>query len=355
MQKRLTVLLLCGLMLSALAGCTTSGAASPDGENTAEIYAMDTVMDLTAYGDHAAAALKSSEKKINTLEALLSRTKEDSEVSKLNRAGGTPTLVDGEVQSLISRAAALSAVTDGAFDITIAPVVSAWGFTTDSYQVPPQAELDELLTHVSSDNIDLGNDGVTLKNGATIDLGGIAKGYTSDCVAEIFLAQGIESGKISLGGNVYVRGNKPDGSAWRVGVQDPANSEGYAGILSLTDAFAVTSGGYQRYFEQGGKTYHHIIDPKTGYPAENGLVSVTVVMGYDEGSATGSGTICDAFSTALFVMGTDGALDFWRTNKAVYDFDLVLVTDDGRVLVTSGVADQFEEIEDSGYTYEIVS
>ena len=162
---------------------------------------------------------------------------------------------------------------------------------------------------------------------------------------------------ISLGGNVYVRGSKPDGSAWRVAVQDPSDSSSYVGVLKLTDAFAVTSGGYQRYFEENGVRYHHIIDPATGSPAENGLISVTIVAdanGDDAKDNTpGNGTMCDAFSTALFVMGTDKAEEFWRTGK--YPFGMVLVTSDGRVLVTSDIADRFEEAEGSGYSYEVVS
>ena len=126
-------------------------------------------------------------------------------------------------------------------------------------------------------------------------------------------------------------------------------------ILPLQDAYAITSGGYERYFEENGKTYHHIIDPATGYPADSGLLSVTVVAKANGPDFTGpgNGTMCDAFSTALFVMGEEKALDFWRTGG--YDFDLVLVTSDGRVVITAGLADQFEEVKDSGYAYETVS
>ena len=186
-------------------------------------------------------------------------------------------------------------------------------------------------------------------------MGGIAKGYTSDLVEQTFRANGIESGKISLGGNVFVLGTKPDGSDWRVGIKDPRNESGLAAILSLRDAYAITSGGYERYFEENGKTYHHIIDPSTGYPADSGLLSVTVVAA-DNGpdwAGAGNGAMCDAFSTALFVMGEEQALDFWRNGG--YDFDLVLVTEDGRVVITAGLADRFEEVKDSGYTYETVS
>ena len=131
--------------------------------------------------------------------------------------------------------------------------------------------------------------------------------------------------------------------------RDPDNANAFAAVLNLTDAYAVTSGSYQRYFEQDGETYHHIIDPATGYPADSGLTSVTVVAD----SADGNGTMCDALSTALFVMGEEKALDFWRSGQ--YDFQLVLVTEDGRVVVTEGLTDVLTEIDDNGYAYEIVS
>ena len=214
-------------------------------------------------------------------------------------------------------------------------------------------ELDALLENVNSDEIRLSGNSVTLGAGQAIDLGGIAKGYTSDCVEAVFRENKIESGKISLGGNVFVLGGKPDGADWRVGIRDPQDENALAAVLTLRDAF--TSGGYERYFTENGNTYHHIIDPSTGYPADSGLLSVTVVAEANgpDFSGPGNGTMCDAFSTALFVMGEERALEFWQTGG--YDFDLVLVTADGRVIITDGLSDRFEVVKDSGYTYETVS
>ena len=314
-------------------------------------------MEVAAYGEHAEQAVKYTEKRIEELENRLSRTKADSLVSGLNRDGSIRHLTY-DYWNLIARAKEYRDATNGAFDITIAPVMDAWGFTGDSFRVPEQSELDTLLKKVNSDAIQMlgsPSDSVTLGEGQAIDLGGIAKGYTSDCVEAVFYDHEIENGKISLGGNVFVLGTKPDGSDWRVGIKDPRNESGLAAILSLRDAYAITSGGYERYFEENGKTYHHIIDPSTGYPADSGLLSVTVVAA-DNGpdwAGAGNGAMCDAFSTALFVMGEEQALDFWRNGG--YDFDLVLVTEDGRVVITAGLADRFEEVKDSGYTYETVS
>ena len=344
------------ILIAALCLCLT-GCGKQTTEAAAQIFAMDTVMEVAAYGEHAEQAVKSTEKRIEELENRLSRTKADSLVSGLNRDGSIRHLTY-DYWNLIARAKEYRDATNGAFDITIAPIMDAWGFTGDQFRVPEQSELNELLKHVNSDEIQVQEEpsySVTLGEGQAIDLGGIAKGYTSDLVEQTFRANGIESGKISLGGNVFVLGGKPDGSDWRVGIKDPRNESGLAAILSLRDAYAITSGGYERYFEENGKTYHHIIDPSTGYPADSGLLSVTVVAA-DNGpdwAGAGNGAMCDAFSTALFVMGEEQALDFWRNGG--YDFDLVLVTEDGRVVITAGLADRFEEVKDSGYTYETVS
>ena len=344
-----------GAMLLLL--CLPLSACGGDQGQTAELFAMDTVMTLTAYGGDADAALTEAQREINGLEALLSRTRPDSEISRINAApAGELVPVGQAVWQLLDRAQRLGAATGGAFDITIAPVASAWGFTEQAYRVPSQEELAELLTHVGAGQLSLNQDQrrVSHEAGVKIDLGGIAKGYASDRVADIFARHQLPSAVVSLGGNVYVRGTKPDGKPWKVGIQDPKASERYLGVLKLTDAFAITSGGYQRYFEQNGKIYHHIIDPKTGYPADSGLTSVTVVADcpYD-GQDSQNGALCDAYSTALFVMGEEKALDFWRESDGA--FQLVLVTADGRVLVTAGLADKFEQEKDTGYAYEIIS
>ena len=348
-MKRVTAALLAAFLVVGLTGC---GETDPDeAREVIQVIAMDTAMIFTAYGEKSTHADYMVEDEIRRLDALLSRTDEDSVIWQLNHADGLGITVGEEVCGLIETAEAYTQATGGAFDITIAPVVSAWGFTTDSYQVPDGAELAELLTHVGPEHITTAGDAAALDPGTQIDLGAIAKGYASDRVAAIFRENNVPRGKAELGGNILVMGDKPDGTPWRVGVQDPAkpNEEAYAAILALEDAFIVTSGSYQRYFEQDGKRYHHIIDPATGYPADSGLTSVTVVAD----SGEGNGTMCDALSTALFVMGEEKALDFWRSGA--YDFQLVLVTEDGRVVVTDGLKDVLTEIEESGYTYEIVS
>ena len=243
-------------------------------------------------------------------------------------------------------------VCDRAFDPTLAPVLDAWGFTKDERRVPSAEELKELLSHTGCGKVALEKtaDGwtVTLLDGAQLDLGGIAKGYAADLLRAQLEKEGVTSATLDLGGDVFVMGRKTDGSDWRIAVKDPADTESYLGIVSAADKFIVTSGVYERYFEENGVRYHHILDPKTGCPAESGLVSVTVLCE--------NGAWADALSTACFVLGPDGALAL-RDDLADQgtDFELILVTDDGRVLYTDGLADAFTPNDESGYTYEALA
>jgi thiamine biosynthesis lipoprotein len=168
-------------------------------------------------------------------------------------------------------------------------------------------------------------------DGMEIDFGGIAKGYTSSEIMDIFKECGIESGLVSLGGNVQTLGYKTDGSQWRVAVQNPDETEDYLGVLETHDKAVITSGGYERYFEEDGKTYHHIIDTETGFPAQNGLTSVTIV--------SSDGMLADGLSTSLFVMGLEKASEFWKEHSD--EFDAILLTEDGELYVTEGISDEF--------------
>lgn len=349
-----------------LAALLLTGCGAPldpdEAQESIQVLAMDTAMLITTYGEHSVPAAYACEDVIRDLEAKLSRTDPDSEVSRLNGAGGEAVEVSEDLGLLIQIANTYHKWTDGALDISIAPVVSAWGFTADQFRVPSRAELDELLTRKGVPRFSTpGVTGkVSLSPGQAIDLGAVAKGYAADKILEVLREYEVPRANISLGGNVLVWGDRPDGTPWRVGIQDPARPGGqtaFAGVLALTDSFAVTSGGYQRCFEEGGKTYHHIIDPATGYPADSGLTSVTVVAdcGAPETNAY-PGAMCDAFSTALFIMGEEKALDLWRFwSGTKTPFQLVLITEDGRVLVTEGLADRFTLDESSGYAYEVVS
>ncbi|MCD8021263.1 MAG: FAD:protein FMN transferase, partial [Clostridiales bacterium] len=208
---------------------------------------------------------------ISRIEDLVSTGIESSEIAQLNETGtGT---VSADTGTLIEYSLDICEDTDGVFDITIYPVMKAWGFTDQNYRVPDDAELEELMGYMGIDKIsyDADTGEVSLAEGTEIDLGGIAKGYTSDRVMDILTEYGVESAVISLGGNVEALGTKPDGSLWRVAVENPDDTSDYVGIISVADKAIITSGCYVRYFEEDGITYHLIIDPGTGYPADSGL------------------------------------------------------------------------------------
>ena len=353
--KRLYVCLLLCVFLSGLTACA-------DKEASAQLLAMDTVMSFTAFGANSQEAIEVSNETVRTLENLLSPTRTDSELYHLNQSDGEEMTVTEVVGTLLETAVQYDRLTDGAFDCTIAPVSALWGFTSDTQRVPSESQLAQATALVDSQSIEFQKNEhslytVRLGRGQAVDLGGIAKGYVSDQIEAIYEELEIESGAVSLGGNVYVRGTKPDDTLWNVGIQDPnhPNGETLVGVLELRDAFAVTSGGYQRYFEQDGAVYHHILNPETGYPAENNLTSVTVIAPANGQTShlPGHGTMCDALSTALFVMGEEEALDFWRESDL--EFELVLVTQDGRVLVTAGMGSVFTPLQEGVYHYETVS
>ena len=303
-------------MALSLAACGTQK------RETLELFAMDTYMTFVAIGDGADDVLTDLSRTVNTLESSLSRTVDTSEVSRLNRDGSAVWDEDGA--QLLSWALQHSQETDGAFDITIAPLVELWGITSDSPRVPSQAEIDALLPLVGYEHVHQSEFcSISLDEGCSVD----------------------------LGGNVYVYGTNAQNKPWSVAIQDPADSEGYVCTLSLSDAFVVTSGGYQRYFTApDGTVYQHILDPKTGYPVQSDLTSVSVVT---RGGFGGQGTRADAYSTALYVMGEQAAVDFWRAQDM--SFDMVLITRDGRVVYTPGLADCFNEKDGTAYVYQLLA
>lgn len=325
-------LLLCVLL--TFSGCGNNAKEIPSA--TGEIFAMDTYMTVTCYGERCQEAADAALAEIERLDALLSVGIETSEIAAVNRDGRGN--ISPETAEMIGAALALSRQTGGAFDITIYPLMAAWGFTTGDYGVPDPETVSALLERVDCGEIVLAADFVALGEGQGIDLGGIAKGFCSDRLMELFAAYDLTAGLVSLGGNVQCFGTKPDGSPWRVGIQDPDDPDNPAallGRLEVADGAVITSGDYERYFvdEATGMRCHHILDPATGYPADGGLRSVTVVCA--------DGMPADGLSTACFVMGTDGAIDYWRQYGQSEGFDLILMDEAGTVYVTEPIAGAF--------------
>ena len=337
LKKWFAAVLLAALVLT---GC---GPKQPEAHE-AQLFAMDTLMSLRIWGDEA--LVTQTEDTLRSLEALLSATAEDSDIARLNRDGTAE--LQPQTADLLQQALDCAARTGGAFDPTVYPLVCLWGFPSGKYHVPTEAELTGALAHTGAQHLQLDGAAAALDAGCSVDLGGIAKGYAGDAVRTVLAEFGVTSAVIDLGGDVGLLGAKPDGSDWRVAVKDPADPSKFLGVLTAADTFVVTSGIYERGFEENGMRYHHIIDPKTGKPAESGLVSVTVVCG--------DGAWADALSTACFVLGEAGSLALRDTLAAEKNLriELILVTDDGHVRYTAGLAERFEPSEEGTYVYEAI-
>lgn len=329
MVKRIFAYLLMVNLIFVLSACGQS-------ESSRRIYVMDSEASLRIFpaNDEAINAMCDTlfeiDRELSAYEGALSEINE-------NGGGRMPR----HIAELLARSLELSKKTVGAFSPSLGAVIDLWGVGSKNY-VPAQSEIQTALRASDVSSIVISGDEITLLNGVRLNFGAIAKGYASDVLRDMLLQNGVESALVSLGGNVYAHGTKADGSMWNVAIRDPAGDvNDWLGSLALSDKFVISSGDYERFFESDGKRYHHIIDPKTGSPAESDLTAACVVGG--------SGSAGDAYSTALYVMGREAALSFWRENG---DFELILIGRDGCVTVTEGIADAFTPNEGKGYTYE---
>lgn len=324
MKKCLSLLLAFGL-------CLWTGCAYQTPSESVDFFAMDTAMHIQVYGSGAEEAAATAEALIEELDHAFSIQNNDSTFARFNETGSA--VLSAREEALITAALELADLTGGTFDPTVEPVVRLWGFYDDTQAVPDAQALTQALTQIGHDSLCV-QDGTlqALKPGIRLDLGGIAKGYAADAAAEVLRQAGVQSAVLDLGGNVRVLGSHPIKGDWTVAVTDPAKPNQYRCVLTCRDTSIVTSGGYQRYFEEDGVHYHHILDPSTGYPADNDLASVTVVCE--------DGTAADALSTALFVMGAKNAADFWRAHTGL--FEAILILKDGSMQVTAGLKEQVQ-------------
>lgn len=320
---------ICGLVTSLLF-LTACGNIVPDESQSSSFFAMDTYMTITACHDHTAPILKQAEERVTELEQLWSVTDKNSEVYAVNHSNGNTVSVSPETAALLAFSLDVSAMTAGALDCTMYPVLTEWGFTTGEYKIPDEESLTALLTYTGYEKISLDGQRVTVPENTQIDLGAVAKGYTGDLLADILKENGVTSALLDLGGNIQTIGTKPDGSDWRLGLRSPFE-EGSFATLEVSDCAVITSGGYERYFiGEDDETYWHILDPETGKPAHSGLLSVTIVGR--------EGRLCDALSTSIFVMGLNKAETLWKQRD---DFEMVLVTEEGDIYLTEGLEHRF--------------
>jgi thiamine biosynthesis lipoprotein len=297
---------------------------------------MGTVINQHAFGRRAGEAQRAADSELRRLEDLLSRFRPGSEISEINRrAGRSAVQVSRDTYQVLLRAAEFSALSKGAFDVTVGPLVSLWQLGKGEGKVPRQEDIDRALALVGHSDLVADCEAQTVRltrPGQSIDLGGIGKGYAGDRLRDVYKRHDISSALLNLGGNVVALGARPDGSPWRIGIRHPRNEDVLLGRLAVTDRAVVTSGDYQRFFlDRDGRRCHHLLDPCTGYPSESGLSSVTIVAR--------SGCVADALSTAVFVSGLEQGLALVRACPGA---EAIVVDTASRVYVTSGLRDHFE-------------
>lgn len=318
--KKILALLLVGLVLFSFPGCQKSSQPV-----TYTDYYFNTVISLTFYSADDCTLAKECFALCEKYENLLSRTVEGSDIWRINHSNGEPVSVSADTYDLLEQALYYCELTDGKIDITVAPLMDLWNFTeaTNETAPPSSAEINALLEHVDYRLVELGeNNTVTLKDpDSAIDLGFIAKGFIADQIKEYLLSQGVTSALINLGGNVCAIGNKPDATAYTVGIQQPFAPAGTTSdVVQVSNSSVVTSGTYERYFTYENIVYHHILDATTGYPVENELTGVTIIC---DSSAT-----ADALSTTCFVLGPEDALEYVQ---ALDDTECILIDETGQI------------------------
>ena len=320
-MKQLSRCILLCMILVLLCGCsiTTKEPLSKTG------FHFDTVITITLYDSKDEELLNTCFDFCREFEELVSRTIETSEISMINHANGQSVEVSDTTIELLKRGIEFGELTDGAFDITIAPLSELWDFKSNPGNLPSEADINEALSHVDYKNIVIDGNTVTLKDpDAAIDLGGIAKGYMADQLKEYLLAEGITSAIINLGGNVLTVGSKPDDNAFHIGIQKPFDEQNATiTSVSVKDSSVVTSGSYERYFEVNDTIYHHILNTDTGYPCDNELLSVTILS---EKSIDG-----DALSTSCFALGLENGQ---KLIESMEDVDAIFVTKDFEMVDT---------------------
>ncbi|MDD5953281.1 MAG: FAD:protein FMN transferase [Oscillospiraceae bacterium] len=326
----------------------TSRSPSEDKyENTT--FAMGTYLVQTVYGGadsksrtEAASAATSA---INELEQHISWRQTDSDIQKLNNSAGKASVsLHEDTVSILETALDVAQRTEGAYDPTILPLSLLWNFDAGGTTVPDPSALKEHLQYVDYTQLQLDKQNASAflkKKHFAVDLGAIGKGAACDAAIDAYRKTDISCGIVASGGSVGVYGKKADGSPWAIGIRNPNSDDTSAamGTLSIEDGFVSTSGTYERYFQQDGVTYHHILNPKTGYPADTDLVSVTVHCD--------NGALSDALSTACLVLGTERS----QSLLASYNADAIFITKENQVIVSDGLKDCFT-ITESSFTLQ---
>lgn len=338
MKIKRSALLLCLALSLGLTSCAPAASQpTPTPEMKSQVaFYFDTVVTMQVYTDDDS-LLSDAARECQRYESLLSKTVEGSDVWNLNHANGERVAVSPETREVIEKALEYARLSNGAFDITIEPCVALWDFTGEGAGTLPDPDaLADAAARVDWTQVDVNEEGVALPAGVTVDLGAIAKGYITDQIAAFLKDRGVESGYLNFGGNVLVLGSKPDGSPWRIGIQDPKGQRDQAilGAVPVRDQAVVTSGIYERGFDLDGVRYHHILDPATGWSVQNELAGVSIIADHAFDA--------DALSTTVFAMGTEKGSALIESLDGI---DAIFVTRDDAVTWTSGLDGVFTPAE----------
>lgn len=305
-------------------------------------FKLGTIVSIKIISDEADSILESAFNILDKIEEDMSKNIENSTVSKINKAKKNERIkINSSLEYVLNKSSEISTLTNGYFDITIGKVVYLWGIGTSNSRVPEKEEIDNALKFVNYRNIIVDDSSVYKKEDEIeIDLGGIAKGYAADEISRFLYSKNISSAIINIGGNVLLHGKKPSGEDYKVGIQDPFSLRNeYFAIVEGSEISVVTSGDYERFFEEAGKTYHHILDYKTGYPSENDIAAVSVIS---KSSIEG-----DALSTALYAMGKEKGLKIVEELK---DTECIYITNDKKVIISNGLKGKIS-IKDNSFKF----
>ena len=304
-------------------------------KSSLSFQAMNTFVSVQTFGENSKNVNQKIKARLSELESLFSTTDSSSEIYKLNHSS-EKIQVSSETYSLLSYSVKMAEIFNGHFNPALFPVIREWGFTTGNYHVPSQEKINFLLKKTDFSQIQFFDDNfVQLQDSMSVDFGSVAKGFASDEIVKILSENNILSALIDFGGNIIAFGEKPDSSFWRIGIKNPFGGE-VSLAVKVKNQMVITSGGYERFFtDENQKKYIHIFDGKTGFPVENEIESVTIICE--------NGLYADTLSTALFIIGSENAVSFWRERK---DFQMIILQKDGSILYTLPLESQIEILSD---------
>lgn len=328
-------------------GGTTAAGAGETKSLSQTFYIYDTVVNIKVFGDTVEQKhMDDIQQMLERMDMELSRTKEGGEVYAVNQAAGKEAVkVSDETLEVVKLSLQYAEEMDGLFDPTIGPLIDLWNIGNGGDTVPDQAAIDKAKSLTNYKDVEIDEAAKTvklLKEDMVLDLGGIGKGYAADRIADYLKEQGLHSAMINLGGSsIIALGTKPNGAEWNIGLQDPDQSRGtQLGTIKIADEVIDASGVYERYFMQDNVRYHHILDPRTGYPSQNGLKSLTIM--------SPNATDADALSTGVFLMGIEEGMKYLKSLPE--EVEAFFITDDNKIYATDGIKERMK-LTDSTYSF----